>query len=148
LIRQRFLRPVASGAALLVCTLLAGLSLACGDEAAPAAPDGPTWICRYIAATPDGPLQITARFQVVGDELAEVETVPRGLNFNEKYKILENNDTDIVAAISIAKFGEIPPPGIGAVVIIIVKQNGLFQQSGAILGLRTGTPTLGHCDSQ
>ena len=93
-------------------------------------------------------MQITARFQVVGEELAEVETIPRGLNFSEKYKILENNATDIVAAISIAKIGEIPPPGIGAVVIIIAKQNGLFQQSGALLGLRTGAPTLGHCESQ
>jgi len=93
-------------------------------------------------------LQITAKFQVVGDELAEVETIPSRLNFSEKYKILENNDTDLVAAISIAKIGEIPPPAIGAVVIIIAKQNGLFQQSGAILGLRTGSPTLGHCDSQ
>ena len=48
----------------------------------------------------------------------------------------------------IAKIGDIPPPGVGAVVIIIAKQNGLFQQSGAILGLRTGSPTLGHCDSR
>jgi hypothetical protein len=93
-------------------------------------------------------LQITAKFQVLGDELVEIETIPRGLNFSEKYKILENNDTDIVAAISIAKIGEIPPPGIGAVVIVIAKENGLFQQSGAILGLRTGPPTLGHCESQ
>jgi hypothetical protein len=122
--------------------------LARANEAASGAPAGATWTCRYIAATPDGPLQITARFQVVGDELAEVETIPRGLNFSERYKILENTDTDIVAAISIAKIGEIPPPGIGAVVIIIGKQNGLFQQSGAILGLRTGEPTLGHCDRQ
>jgi hypothetical protein len=122
--------------------------LARANEPASGAPAGPTWTCRYIAATPDGPLQITARFQVVGDELAEVETIPRGLNFSERYKILENTDTDIVAAISIAKIGEIPPPGIGAVVIIIGKQNGLFQQSGVILGLRTGAPTIGHCDSQ
>jgi hypothetical protein len=34
------------------------------------------------------------------------------------------------------------------VVIIIAKKNGLFQQSGAILGLQTGRPTLGHCESQ
>jgi hypothetical protein len=97
---------------------------------------------------PGRPLQITTTFQIVGDELAEVETVPRALNFSERYKILDNSDTDLVAAISIAKIGEIPPPGIGAVVIIIAKQNGLFQQSGAILGLRTGAPTLGHCESQ
>jgi hypothetical protein len=147
LISQRFSRPVATGEALLICILLAG-SVARANEAASAAPDGPTWTCRYIAATPDGPLQITARFQVVGDELAEIETIPRSLNFSERYKILENTDNDIVAAISIAKIGEIPPLGIGAVVIIIAKQTGLFQQSGAILGLRTGAPTLGHCDSQ
>jgi hypothetical protein len=30
-----------------------------------------------------------------------------------------------VAAISIAKIGDPPPPGIGAVVIFIAKQNGL-----------------------
>jgi hypothetical protein len=148
LIRRRFFRPAATGGTLLVCILLAGPSFARGDEAASARLAGPTWTCRYIAATPDGPLQITARFQVVGDELAEIETIPRGLNFSERYKILENTDTDIVAAISIAKIGEIPPPGIGAVVIIIGKQTGLFQQSGAILGLRTGAPTIGHCDSQ
>ena len=111
-------------------------------------PDQKTWVCNYIAASPRGPLQITAKFQVVGDELAEIETIPSNLNFNEKYKILENTETDIVAAISIAKFGDNPPPGIGAVIIIIAKQNGLFQQSGAILGLRTGAPTLGHCDRQ
>jgi hypothetical protein len=128
--------------------VLAGFSSARADEATSAAQARPTWSCRYIAATPDGPLQITAKFQVLGDELVEIGTVPRGLNFSEKYKILENNDTDIVAAISIAKIGEIPPPGVGAVVIIIAKQNGLFQQSGAILGLRTGPPTLGHCEGQ
>jgi hypothetical protein len=148
LIGHRYLRQAASSGALLLCILLAGRSLASGDEAASGAPSGPTWTCRYIAATPDGPLQITARFRVVGDELTEIDTVPRGLNFGERYKILENTDSDIVAAISIAKIGEIPPPGIGAVVIIISKQSGLFQQSGAILGLRTGAPTLGHCDSR
>jgi hypothetical protein len=146
LIRRRFQRPVATGGALLASILLAGPCFAGSNEAASAAPAGPTWTCRYIAATPGGPLQITARFRVVGDELAEIETVPKGLNFSERYKILENTDSDIVAAISIAKIGEIP--AIGAVVIIIGKQNGLFQQSGAILGLRTGAPTLGHCDSQ
>jgi hypothetical protein len=73
---------------------------------------------------------------------------PKGLNFSERYKILENTTTDLVAAISITKFSDHPPPGIGAVVIIIAKQNGLFQQSGAILGLRTGDPTLGHCERQ
>jgi hypothetical protein len=91
-------------------------------------------------------LQITAKFQIVGDELAEIETVPQELNFSEHYKIVENTATDIVAAISIARLGERLPPGIGAVVIIIAKQNGLFQQSGSILGLRTGEPTLGHCE--
>jgi hypothetical protein len=134
------------GSAFLV--VLAGFSSAGADNAPAAVQIAPTWTCRYIAATPDGPLQVTAKFQVVGDELAEVETIPGDLNFGEKYKILENNDTDIVAAISIAKIGDIPPPGVGAVVIIIAKRNGLFQQSGAILGLRTGAPTLGHCESQ
>jgi hypothetical protein len=106
------------------------------------------WNCSYVASTPRGPLQISAKFQIVGDELAEIETVPSELNFSERYKILENTPADIVAAISIAKIGEHPPPGIGAVVIIIAKQNGLFQQSGVILGLRTGEPTLGHCESR
>jgi hypothetical protein len=145
---QRFLGSTASGATLLLCILLTGSSFARSDDAASAEPAGPTWTCRYIAATPNGPLQITTKFQVVGQELAEVETIPKGLNFSERYKILENTDGDIVAAISIANLGDNPPPGIGAVVIIIGKQNGLFQQSGAILGLRTGAPTLGHCDSQ
>jgi hypothetical protein len=133
------------GSVLLVA--VAGVSFAC-VEAVSAARAQETWTCRYIAATPDGPLQITATFQVDGDEMAEVETVPSGLNFSERYKILENNDNDIVAAISIAKIGDPPPPGIGAVVVIIAKQNGLFQQSGVILGLRTGAPTLGHCESR
>jgi hypothetical protein len=139
---------VTSGAALLVCIGLAGYPGADAGEAASAAPAQQVWTCRYVATTPDGPLQITTNFRVIGDELAEFETIPRGLSFSEKYKILENNDADIVAAISIAKIGENPPPGIGAVVIIIAKKNGLFQQSGAILGLRTGAPTLGHCESQ
>jgi hypothetical protein len=150
LIRRRPLRPrsVATGAVLRIGVVLAGFSFAHAKDAASLTEARQTWTCRYIATTPDGPLQITAKFQVVGDELAEVETIPSGLNFSEKYKILENNETDIVAAISIAKIGESPPPGIGAVVIIIAKQNGLFQQSGAILGLRIGSPTLGHCESQ
>jgi hypothetical protein len=150
LIRQRPLRPrrFATGAAFLICIVLAGFSAARADDAASAAQARQIWTCRYIETTPDGPLQITARFQVVGDELAEVETIPKELNFSERYQILENNDTDIVAAISMAKIGEIQPPGIGAVVIIIAKKNGLFQQSGAILGLQIGPPTLGHCESQ
>jgi hypothetical protein len=132
----------------VLLVVVAGFSPAHADDGPAALQARPTWTCRYIAATPDGPLQITAKFQVVGDELAEVETAPSRLNFNERYKILENNDTEIVAAISIARIGDPPPPGIGAVVIIIAKQNGLFQQSGAILGLRTGAPTLGHCERQ
>ena len=142
----RRLRPVAAVAASFIYVLVGGLSRA--EDADTVLPAPSIWNCRYIATTPDGPLQITATFQVVGDELAEIETIPHGLNFSERYKILENNDTDLVAAISIAKIGGIPPPGIGAVVIIIAKQNGLFQQSGAILGLRTGAPTLGHCEGQ
>jgi hypothetical protein len=137
----------AIGGVLLISIFVAGVSAGRSQEM-PTTPAAPIWTCRYLATTPDGPLQITARFQVVGDELAEIETVPRELNFSERYKILENSDTDIVAAISIAKIGDIPPPGIGAVVIIIGKQSGLFQQSGAILGLRTGSPTLGHCEAQ
>jgi hypothetical protein len=151
LIRRRRpsqLQSVATGVAFLACVLPAGFSHAGARDAASAAPDRQVWICRYIATTPDGPLQIATRFRIVGDELAEFDTIPRGLGFSEKYKILENNDSDIVAAISIAKIGDTPPPGVGAVVVIIAKRNGLFQQSGAILGLRTGAPTLGHCESE
>jgi hypothetical protein len=104
-----------------------------------------TWTCDYIANTRDSPLQITSTFRVEGDTLREIETIPEGLNFHEKYAVLENNDDDIVAAISLAKFGPRPPPGIGAVVIIIGKRNGMFEQSGAILGMRVGPPTLGRC---
>jgi hypothetical protein len=146
--RSLYLPAVGASVAFLICIALAGFSCARAGDGASAVQAGPTWTCRYIATTPDGPLQIIAKFQVLGDELAEVETIPRGLNFNERYKILENNDTDIVAAISIAKIGEVPPSDIGAVVIIIAKQNGLFQQSGAILGLRSGSPTLGHCEGK
>ncbi len=106
------------------------------------------WTCRYIATTPRRPAadhrDVPGRRRRAGGNRDHSD----GLNFSEKYKILENNDTDLVAAISIAKIGDIPPLGIGAVVIIIAKQNGLFQQSGAILGLRTGAPTLGHCEGQ
>jgi hypothetical protein len=142
----RRIRPVETVAASLICALVGGFSRA--EDADTVSPAPSIWTCQYIATPPDGPLQITATFQVVGDELAEIETVPRSLNFSERYKILENNDNDLVAAISIAKIGGIPPPGIGVVVIIIAKQNGLFQQSGAILGLRTGAPTLGHCEGR
>lgn len=106
------------------------------------------WSCAYIGATSQGPLAITAKFQVMGDELAEIETIPSNLNFKEKYKILEDTEFDIVAAISISKLSDNPPPGIGAVIVIIAKQNGLFQQSGSLLGVRTGAPTLGHCERQ
>ena len=106
------------------------------------------WTCSYVAPTPRGPLQITAKFQVMGDELAEIDTVPKDLNFSERYKILENTSDDIVAAISIAKLGDHPPAGIGAIVIVIAKQNGQFQTSGVILGLRISAPTLGHCDNR
>ena len=63
------------------------LALAEGSFSADGAP---IWTCSYIASTPRGPLQITAKFQVIGDELAEIETVPKELNFSERYKILEN----------------------------------------------------------
>ena len=141
-------RLLATAAAVLACIALAGFPHAHAEDADSTAPAPQIWTCRYIATTPDGPLQITTKFEVVGEELAEFDTIPRGLSFSEKYKILENNGTYIVAAISIAKIGDIPPPGVGAVVVIIAKQNGLFQQSGAILGLRTGAPTLGHCEGQ
>jgi hypothetical protein len=142
------LRPHVAGAAAIAVTLAAGglSSVVRAQDGPPAATEQQIWTCNYIATTPQGPLQIMSKFQVFGEELAEIETVPKGLNFSEKYKILENTTADIVAAISIAKFSDHPPPGIGAVVIIIAKQNGLFQQSGSILGLRTGDPTLGHCD--
>jgi hypothetical protein len=135
-------------AAAFVCAALETGAPLHADEGAAAISPPPRWICRYLAATPDGPLQVTATFEVIGDELAEVETIPKGLNFSERYRILENTAADIVAAISITKFGDRPPPGIGAVVIIIAKQNGLFQQSGSILGRRTSDPTLGHCERQ
>jgi hypothetical protein len=139
-------RTIPFVAALLVA-LLQCVSLGRAEEQSNALNQN-IWTCSYIAATPRGPLQITAKFQVLGDELAEIETIPQSLNFNERYKILEDTETDIVAAISITKFGDDPPPGIGAVVVIIAKQNGLFQQSGSILGLHVGAPTLGHCDKQ
>ena len=104
-----------------------------------------TWTCDYIANAPSSPLQITSTFRVEGDTLREIKTIPAGLDFNERYAVLENNDNDIVAAISLAKFGTRPPPGTGAVVIIIGKRQGIFQQSGVILGVRVGLPTLGRC---
>jgi len=141
------LGPRTIGAAVVACTIF-GVACFGRAEEASSANDRKIWTCNYIATTPQGPLQITAKFQVLGDELAEIETIPSRLNFSERYKILEDTDTDIVAAISVTRFGDNPPPGIGAVIIIIAKQNGLFQQSGSILGLRTGVPTLGHCESQ
>jgi hypothetical protein len=146
---QRLLpRAAAIGAAFLARAIFGGIALALAGEVPSSAPKPQIWLCSYIASTPQGPLQITAKFQVLGDELAEIATIPRSLNFSERYKILEDIETDIVAAISISRFGDNPPPGIGAVIIIIAKQNGLFQQSGSILGLQTGVPTLGHCESQ
>jgi hypothetical protein len=141
-------RAASIGAAALACAILGGTAFGRAEEVPSPAPNPQIWTCSYIAITPQGPLQIIAKFQVFGNELAEIETIPKALNFAERYKILENTDADIVAAISIAKFGDLPPPGIGAVVIIIAKQNGLFQQSGAILGLRAGPPTLGRCENQ
>ena len=140
-------RAPAIALAVLLFVVLQEAAFGRADEE-PQAHDQTIWSCSYIATTPRGPLQIIAKFQVFGDELAEIETIPRSLNFNERYKILEDTETDIVAAISITKFGDNPPPGVGAVIVIIAKQNGLFQQSGSILGLRTGAPTLGHCDKQ
>jgi hypothetical protein len=142
----------AIGGALLAGGLALGGLLAPAEPASAAettmsAAEGQVWTCGYIASTPRGPLQITAKFRITGQEMVEVETIPRELNFSERYTILEDNGNDIVAAISIAKISANSPPGIGAVIIIIAKQNGLFQQSGAILGLQTGAPTLGHCDS-
>jgi hypothetical protein len=65
-------------------------------------------------------LQVTARFEIIGDELAEIETVPQDLDISERYKIPENTRDDVVAAISIAKLAEYPL-GIDAIVIIIAK---------------------------
>ena len=146
--KQLLPRAAPIGAAVLACAIFGGVSFGSSEEVPSSAPNRQIWTCSYVASTPQGPLQITAKFQVFGNELAEIETIPKSLNFTEKYKILENTDADTVAAISIAKFGDFPPPGIGAVVIIIAKQNGLFQQSGAILGLQTGPPTLGRCENQ
>jgi hypothetical protein len=139
---QLYLYAIVIGAAL-------ALPLECRaqNDSSPAT-DQQIWTCNYVATTPQGALQVTAKFQIFGDELAEIETIPKGLNFSERYKILGNTATHLVAAISITKFSDHPPLGIGAVVIIIAKRNGLFQQSGAILDLRTGDPTLGHCERQ
>jgi hypothetical protein len=134
--------------------VISACSIGCGSacfgrgEDVPPSPSRQVWTCHYFATTPKGPLPITVRFQVLGEELVEIDTIPAELNFSERYKILENNETDIVAAIAITRLGEPPPPGIGAVIVIIAKQNGLFQQSGSLLGLRTGAPTLGHCEKQ
>jgi hypothetical protein len=144
--QQRLPKAAAVGAAVLAMAFFGNILFGRAEDVPSSAPKRQIWTCSYIASTPQGPLQITAKFQVIGNELAEIETIPKALNFSEKYKILENTDSDIVAAISITKFGDAPPPGVGAVIVIIAKQNGLFQQSGAILGLRTGPPTMGHCD--
>jgi hypothetical protein len=144
--RHSYWRPAAAVAALL-CALLQNMSPAQAQEQS-GAQDQNIWTCSYIATTPRGPLQITAKFKIVGDELAEIETNPPALNFSERYKILEDTEAVLIAAISIDKLGDNPPPGIGALIVIIAKQNGLFQQSGSILGVRTGAPTLGHCERQ
>ena len=107
---------------------------------------GETWTCSFIANSPESPVQVTSKFRIEGAELHEVETVPRALSFDERYTVLENNEEHIVAALSIARLGSKPPPGtVGAVVIIIGKKSGVFQQSGVILAFRPGPPTVGHC---
>lgn len=107
---------------------------------------GETWTCRFIANSPESPVQVTSKFRVEGAELHEFETVPRALSFGERYTILENNEEHIVAALSITRLGDRPPPGaVGAVVIIIGKKSGIFQQSGVILAFRPGPPTVGRC---
>jgi hypothetical protein len=105
-----------------------------------------TWTCQYTANDPRSPVRVTSTFRVEGNELVEVDTIPKGLNFGERYAILENTNKHIVAAISIAKFGERPPPdAIGAVVVIIGKENSVYQQSGVLLAFRPGPPTMGRC---
>lgn len=105
-----------------------------------------TWTCRFMANSPESPVQVISKFRIEGGELHEVETVPGALSFDERYAILESTDEHIVAALSIARFGKPPPPGaVGAVVIIIGKKSGTFQQSGVILGFRPGPPTMGRC---
>jgi hypothetical protein len=74
---RRRLRPVATVAASLICALAGGVSRA--EDADMASPASSIWTCHYIARTPDRPLQITATFSIVGHELAEIETIPRGL---------------------------------------------------------------------
>jgi hypothetical protein len=101
-----------------------GLSVVRAQDELPAATEQQIWTCNYIATSQQGPLQIMSKFQVFGEELAEIETVPKGLNFRS------------------TKFSDHPPPGIGAAVIMLVSA------VRSILGLRTGDPTLGHCDSQ
>jgi Enoyl-CoA hydratase/isomerase len=85
--------------AVLVCSIACGsLAFGRGEDVGPLVPSRQIWTCHYIATTPKGPLPITARFEVLGEELAEIETIPENLNFSEKYKVLENNETDIVTA--------------------------------------------------
>ena len=102
---QLYLYAITIGAAL-------ALPLECRAQADPAPEnDQQIWTCNYVATTPQGALQVTAKFQIFGDELAEIETIPKGLNFSERYKILENTTTDLVAAISITKFSDHPRRG-------------------------------------
>src|ERR1700684_3186816 len=78
-----------AAATVVTSALLSGVTDGLADQT-PSGQNQETWTCSYIAATPRGLLQITAKFQIVGDELAEIETIPSSLNFSERYKILEN----------------------------------------------------------
>jgi hypothetical protein len=88
--RQRMLRILAGVMPLVLCQ--------------PAHPfDGPseqapheTWVCNYIANGLASPIQITSTFEPVGNELREIETIPKGLGFGERYQVLQNDaDTSL-----------------------------------------------------
>jgi hypothetical protein len=62
--------PQTIGAALMICHALWPFSAGRAEESPSGVQAPQIWTCSYVASTPQGPLQIIAKFQVVGQELA------------------------------------------------------------------------------
>jgi len=94
-----------------------------------------SWICTY--ADEDNKTKIT-KFEVVSDELIQ------GGAAVTKYKILQNNDVAIVAAYSLAEIYQPNQPVIGALIVLINKQDNTLVLSGATTYMNF-TPQKGTC---
>lgn len=99
-----------------------------------------SWVCAYPGYLDSKP--VIVHFTIEGGDLVEI-----GSPFDMHYKILQNNELAVVAAwsISVVELNQKKPePSIGAMVVIINKQDGSFRRGNVLMSGDT-TPSDGTC---